>query len=127
MIDHVSIAVRDLALSARFYESVLAEIGLRKIVVRDDTVGFGKAYPEFWLNSRPDMPEVSPDCGTHVCLRTREADRVDRFWKVALDKGATDAGPPGMRPEYNARYYAAFIIDPDGNRIEVVTFVPEES
>ncbi len=126
MIDHVSVAVRDLAASARFYEPVLQEIGLKKMVVREDTVGFGKRYPEFWLNSRPRMPDLPPDCGTHICLRARGADGVDRFWKAAVERGGEDDGPPGRRPDYNPRYYAAFIKDPDGNRIEVVTFLPEE-
>ena len=97
MIDHVSIAVRDLAASARFYEPVLAEIGLKKIVDRDDTVGFGKTYPEFWLNSRPDMPQVPTDCGTHICLRAREVEGVDRSGLgLGGDRAArTRAAPPG--------------------------------
>ena len=125
MIDHVSIAVSDLARSARFYEPVLAAIGLNKIVARDETVGFGKSYPEFWLNSRPDMPKPAADCGTHICLRASRPDLVDAFWKAALDHGGLDDGRPGVRPEYNTHYYAAFIKDPDGNRIEVVNFLPD--
>jgi len=125
MIDHVSIAVSDLARSARFYEPVLAALGLEKIVDRDETIGFGKSYPEFWLNSRPDMAKPTADCGIHICLRASRPDLVDAFWKAAVDHGGLDDGRPGVRPEYNTHYYAAFIKDPDGNRIEVVNFLPD--
>jgi len=121
MIDHVSIAVRDLAASTAFYETVLAVIGHAKLVARPDTVGFGKSYPELWLNRRPAM--ATPDSGAHVCVRARSAEAVDAFYRAALDAGATSDGPPGPRPEYWPGYYAAFIRDPDGNRIETVTFL----
>lgn len=123
MIDHASIGVRDLAAAAAFYEKVLATIGLRKLVVREDTVGFGKRYPEFWLNARPAMNPVAEDCGGHLCLRARACDQVDAFHEAALESGATDGGAPGLRPEYSDAYYAAFISDVDGHRIEVVTFL----
>jgi len=121
VIDHVSIAVRDLAASARFYEAVLGAIGFAKLVVRPETVGFGKRYPEFWLNSRPDM--VPPESGSHVCLRTPSRDEVQAFWETGLAAGGADDGAPGPRPHYGKAYYAAFVRDPDGNRIEVVTFL----
>lgn len=127
MIDHVSIGVRDLAASARFYETVLATIGLTMLVERIGTVGFGKTYPEFWLNARPNGPATVGDIGAHVCLRAREREAVEKFHAAALTAGATDDGAPGYRPEYSERYFAAFVRDPDGNRIEVVTFVDSAS
>src|SRR5712692_992005 len=123
MIDHVSIAVRDLAASGRFYEAVLATLGLAKLVTRPTTIGFGKTYPEFWLNERRAMSAVDPDCGTHVCLRGPGAAAIDAFHAAALRAGGSSDGAPGPRPDYAAGYYAAFIRDPDGNRIEAVTFV----
>lgn len=123
MIDHVSIAVADLERAAGLYEAVLAEIGLEKLVVREATVGFGKKYPEFWLNLRLGMTRSAEDSGHHVCLRARTPAQVDAFYRTALAGGATSDGEPGLRPEYNDAYYAAFIRDPDGNRIEVVTFI----
>ena len=123
MIDHVSIAVSELARSARFYEEVLATIGLSKLVEREDTVGFGKRYPEFWLNLREERAPEAAETGAHVCLRAPGTDAVDAFFHTALDLGAAADGAPGMRPEYSETYYAAFIRDPDGNRIEAVTFV----
>jgi catechol 2,3-dioxygenase-like lactoylglutathione lyase family enzyme len=122
MIDHASIGVRDLAAAAAFYEAVLATIGLVKLVARADTVGFGKRYPEFWLNARPAMQPADP-AGGHLCLRARTPDQVDAFHRVALELGASDDGAPGLRPAYSDAYYAAFIRDADGHRIEVVTFL----
>ena len=124
MIDHVSIAVSDLAASTRFYESVLATIGHAKLVVRQSTVGFGKTYPEFWLNHRPRMAPAAADTGAHVCLRARSPEAVDAFYEAALAAGATSDGAPGLRTDYAPGYYAAFVRDADGNRIEAVTFVP---
>jgi catechol 2,3-dioxygenase-like lactoylglutathione lyase family enzyme len=122
MIDHVSIGVRDLERSKRFYEAVLGELGHRVLIQRETTVGFGKTYPEFWLNSRPTMV-VDADSGTHVCLRARSLEVVEAFYRTALAYGASAEGAPGLRPEYHASYFAAFVRDPDLNRLEVVTFV----
>lgn len=123
MIDHASIGVRDLAAAAAFYEKVLATIGLVKLAAGEDTVGFGKRYPEFWLNARPAMATFAEDCGSHLCLRAKSRDQVDAFHRTALELGAIDHGAPGLRPEYGDAYDAAFICDADGHRIEVVTFL----
>ena len=123
MIDHVSIEVRDLARAATFYEIVLGTLGMTKLRTWPAAAGFGKAYPEFWLNHRPGMAPVSADSGVHVCVRARGKETVDAFYAAAMRAGATTAGAPGMRPEYNDKYYAAFIRDFDGNRVEVVTFL----
>ena len=123
MIDHASIGVRDLAAAAAFYGKVLAAIGLQKLVERDATVGFGKSYPEFWLNARSGLSCVADDTGSHLCLRASTRDQVDTFHRIALAEGASDDGAPGPRPEYSDAYYAAFIRDADGHRIEVVTFL----
>ena len=123
MIDHISIAVRDLAASARFYEKLLGTIGFAKLRDQPTTVGFGKTYPEFWLNERRAMAPLPPNNGVHVSLRARTTAEVDAFYAAALAAGASSEGAPGRRPEYSAAYYAAFIRDADGNRVEVVTFV----
>ncbi len=126
MIDHVSIGVRDLAAAAKFYEQVLATIGYAPLARHAETIGFGKTYPHFWLNARPDRAPGGDD-GAHVCLRTPDPAGVDAFHTEALAAGAADDGAPGPRPEYDEGYYAAFIRDPDGNRVEVVTFLTKES
>ncbi len=122
MIDHISIGVSDLERSALFYELTLAPLGLSRLVTRPGTVGFGKTYPEFWINLRQGMPPVAPESGSHVCLRAKSAGAVDGFHDAALKAGGSSDGAPGLRPHDRVRYYAAFIRDPDGNRIEAVTF-----
>ena len=122
MIDHVSVGVRDLERAARFYEAALAALGLSRVVTRSATIGFGKNYPEFWINLRPGMAHVPPESGTHVCLRAKSTGEVDAFHAAALGAGRRSDGAPGLRPHDRVRYYAAFVIDPDGNRIEAVTF-----
>jgi catechol 2,3-dioxygenase-like lactoylglutathione lyase family enzyme len=121
VIDHVSIGVRDLAASAAFYEKVLGALGYAKLEVREKTVAFGKKYAEFWLNHRPAMNAAAD--GAHVALRTRSRESVDAFHAAALASGGISDGAPGARPHFGEGYYAAFIRDPDGNRIEAVTFL----
>ena len=123
MIDHVSVAVRDLKAAARFYEAVLATLGFVKLEVRPATVGFGKQYPEFWINLREGLAPLPEGSGAHVCFRARGTDLVDAFHAAALNAGGASDGAPGYRPQHGEGYYAAFIRDPDGNRIEAVTFV----
>jgi len=126
MIDHVSIAVSDLSAATRFYEAVLGVIGYAALDVRGSTVGFGKTYSEFWLNARPEMATLPAHPGAHICLRVRSTDLVEAFYAAALASGGASDGVPGLRPHEGERgYYAAFIRDPDGNRIEAVTFVPK--
>src|SRR6202047_170374 len=125
MIDHISVGVIDLERSARFYELVLAPLGLSRLVTRPATVGFGKSYPEFWINVRAGMKQVAPASGVHICLRARSAADVDAFHAAPLSAGGRSDGAPGLRPHDRVRYYAAFVLDPDGNRIEAVTFPSE--
>jgi catechol 2,3-dioxygenase-like lactoylglutathione lyase family enzyme len=127
VIDHVSLGVTDLDRAARFYEAVLGAVGFAKLEVRPATVGFGKRYPEFWLNHRPSMAAVPTDTGVHVCVRARTAAAVDEFHRTALAVGGSDDGAPGVRPHRTGGYYAAFVRDLDGNRIEAVTFLAGES
>ena len=124
MIDHVSIAVSNLGSATRFYEAVLGAIGYTALDIRGATVGFGKKYSEFWLNARPDMAPLPAHPGAHVCLRVRSTELVDAFHAAALANGGASDGAPGLRPhDGQGGYYAAFIRDLDGNRIEAVTFV----
>ncbi|QWG11553.1 VOC family protein [Bradyrhizobium sediminis] len=127
MIDHVSVGVRDLDRAARFYEAALAPLGLSRLVTRPRTVGFGKAYPEFWINLRAGMAEVTPESGVHICLRAKATADVDAFHAAAPGAGGRSDGAPGLRPHDRVKYYAAFVIDRDGNRIEAVTFPRDEA
>jgi catechol 2,3-dioxygenase-like lactoylglutathione lyase family enzyme len=128
MIDHVSVAVRDLRAAEPFYSALLAPLGMAKLREWPDAaIGFGKKYPEFWINRRAAMDRVADDSGVHICLRAPSADAVDAFHAAALKAGGTSDGTPGVRPHYHQSYYAAFIRDPDGNRIEAVTFLRESA
>jgi catechol 2,3-dioxygenase-like lactoylglutathione lyase family enzyme len=123
MIDHISIPVRDIKASARFYEALLAPLGMTRVRDWPKSTGFGKTYPEFWLNERAQLKPPGDDSGTHIALRAPDTKAVDAFHAAAVAAGAHSDGAPGMRLEYSSHYYAAFIRDWDGNRIEAVTFL----
>ena len=126
MIDHVSVAVRDIHAAESFYSALLAPLGMTKLHEWPDAaIGFGKKYPEFWINLRERMARVEEGSGSHICLRARSTDEVDAFHAAALRAGGRSDGAPGLRPHDRVRYYAAFVTDADGNRIEAVTFPPE--
>lgn len=121
MIDHVSLAVRDLAVATRFYERMLQPLGYVCLVQSETRVAFGTKYPELWLNARPNMQPLPDDVGAHLCLRARTQAAVDAIHAAALAAGGRDDGTPGLRLATKVTYYAAFIRDPDGNRLEVMT------
>jgi catechol 2,3-dioxygenase-like lactoylglutathione lyase family enzyme len=122
MIDHISIAVRDLEASAAFYAATLAPLELTRLIDRPTQVGFGKRYPELWLNARPAMAPPPADVGAHVALRAPSPEAVTAFHAAALAAGGTCDGPPGPRAAAMTTYFGAFVRDPDGNRIEAVHF-----
>jgi catechol 2,3-dioxygenase-like lactoylglutathione lyase family enzyme len=122
MIDHISIAVHDLAASTAFYAAALAPLDLARLVDRPTQTGFGKRYPELWLNARPAMAPMPADVGAHVALRAPSPEAVTAFHAAALAAGGTCDGPPGPRAAAMTNYFGAFVRDPDGNRIEAVHF-----
>ena len=122
MIDHVSVAVRDLAAAGPFYERLLAPLGYTKLVARPGSIGFGKKYPELWLNARADMVPAAPNPGGHIALRATSEAAVRAFHAAALAAGGTSAGDPGPRQAAITTYFGAFILDPDGNKLEAVSF-----
>ena len=97
MIDHVSVPVSNLSRSGVFYERVLAPLGMSRLVSREATIGFGKRYPELWLNLRPDW-KAPPDGGMHLCLRAQTEASVRAFHAEALACGGTDDGAPRSPP-----------------------------
>jgi catechol 2,3-dioxygenase-like lactoylglutathione lyase family enzyme len=126
VIDHISISVRDLKKAEPFYAVMLAPLGLAKLREWPDAaIGFGKKYPEFWINKRTAMDRVADDSSVHICVRAPDTASVDAFHAAALKAGGSCDGAPGLRAKYHTNYYAAFIRDPDGNRIEAVTFLRE--
>ena len=122
MIDHVSVAVRDLAAAGRFYGRLLAPLGYARLVARPVSIGFGKKYPELWLNARSDLGPATPNPGGHIALRAASEEAVRAFHAAALAAGGTSAGEPGPRQAAMTTYFGAFILDPDGNKLEAVSF-----
>lgn len=126
MIDHVSLGVSDLAASRRFYDAVLRPLGLVRTVdfeERGSDYGFaaGQMGVEFTI-TREAAP-VTPARGMHLCFRAPDRGAVRAFHAAALAHGGVDDGAPGLR-SYHADYYAAFVRDPDGHRIEAVCHLP---
>ena len=122
MIDHVSVPVRDLAAAGAFYERLLAPLGYTKLVERPASIGFGKKYPELWLNLRGDLAPAPANPGGHIALRAAGEEAVRAFHAAALAGGGRSDGEPGPRQAAMTTYYGAFVIDPDGNKLEAVSF-----
>jgi catechol 2,3-dioxygenase-like lactoylglutathione lyase family enzyme len=120
MIDHLGLAVSDLAASRAFYDAALAPLGYQCILVFDDAVGFGvPPKPDFWLSAgEPGMPTL------HVAFGADSRAVVDAFYRAAIDAGGRDNGAPGLRAHYHPNYYGAFVLDPDGHNIEAVCHRP---
>jgi catechol 2,3-dioxygenase-like lactoylglutathione lyase family enzyme len=122
MLSHVSLGTNDADRAAAFYDPVLAVLGMRKICERDGSVDYGTAKTVFSLERPSDGKPASVGNGVHIAFDAGTRAQVDEFYRVALANGGTDAGAPGLRPEYDANYYGAFVRDPDGNKIEAVSF-----
>ncbi len=121
MLHHISFAVQDLARASSFYDAALAPLGFVRVWSDDTAVGYG--YPgggdKLALKLVPEGI-VIPGRGFHLALAASRREQVDAFHAAALQHGGRDNGPPGLRPEYGPHYYAAFVIDPDGYRLEAV-------
>ncbi len=124
LLDHVSIAVRDLAAARPFYDAVMSALGCAKVYDRAEALGYGQ-------RCGPDDGEhtflavyysatTQFDDKRHWCFKAASRAAVDAFHRAALAHGGVCDGPPGLRPHYHAAYYAAFVKDPEGNRLEAV-------
>lgn|SRR5690606_25821142 len=123
MLSHVSLGTHDAERAAAFYDPVLAVLGIGKGKRRGGSVDYSAAMIGFSLEQPVDGAPASVGNGVHVCFTAESREQVDAFHRVALAHGGADAGAPGLRPEYDAHYYAAFVRDPDGNKIEAVCFL----
>lgn len=119
MISHVSIGTNDIERAREFYDAVLATVGLKQVMSFEGAVAYGGEFPEFWVQ-RP-VDETRPAAagnGTHIAFHAENRADVHAFHEAALAAGGTDAGAPGPRAQYGDKYYGAFVIDPDGHKIE---------
>jgi catechol 2,3-dioxygenase-like lactoylglutathione lyase family enzyme len=122
MLSHVSLGTNDADRAASFYDPTLAALGIRKLHDRGGSIDYGTSVMFFSLEKPVDGKPASVGNGVHIAFAAETRAMVDEFYRAALANGGRDAGPPGLRPEYDASYYGAFVRDPDGNKIEAVTF-----
>jgi catechol 2,3-dioxygenase-like lactoylglutathione lyase family enzyme len=123
MIDHVSIPVANLERAAAFYDAVLGTLALRRRKERPGAIGYGpdaRAAPVFWILDRVREGAAYPGVGLHVSFEASDRSSVAAFHETALRCGGKDAGAPGWRPQYTMPFYGAFVLDPDGFKIEAV-------
>jgi catechol 2,3-dioxygenase-like lactoylglutathione lyase family enzyme len=118
MIAHVSIGVRDITKSKRFYDAALKALGYKCLSESDGSLGYGRDAVAFWISTAAHPVPADMKSGLHFCFTAPTRKSVDTFHAAALAAGGRDNGAPGLRPEYGPGYYAAFIVDPDGFRIE---------
>jgi catechol 2,3-dioxygenase-like lactoylglutathione lyase family enzyme len=126
MFDHVSLQVSNFGKSLAFYRAALAPLGLKAQAIDESakSAGFGpEGSPGLWIAEAPAEAAADGRGRRHVHIAFASPDRsaVARFFQAACGAGGTDNGKPGPRPAYSERYYAAFVLDPDGNNIEAVT------
>jgi catechol 2,3-dioxygenase-like lactoylglutathione lyase family enzyme len=118
MFDHVSIGVRKIQKSKAFYDAALKPLGLTCLSSGDTSLGYGKGAVGLWVGVSDSPVKADPASGLHLCLVAPTRKSVDDFHKAALAAGGKDNGKPGLRKDYGPGYYAAFVIDPDGYRLE---------
>lgn len=119
MLNHVSVGVSDIKRAMKFYDAVVTELGYRKLETFDFGAAYGTDYPYFWINLPENGNPAASGNGVHIALTAASQEAVNAFHETALSNGGTCDGKPGLRP-YAATYYAAFVRDPDGNKIEAV-------
>ncbi len=118
MIDHVSIGVRDITRSKRFYDATLKPLGYACLSEAEGSLGYGRGAVAFWIGAAEHPVPPDPKSGLHFCFTAPTRKGVDAFHAAALQAGGRDNGAPGLRADYGPDYYAAFVIDPDGYRLE---------
>ena len=115
VIHHVSVEVSDLERSGRFYDAVLGALGWRRHIDTDQVIAWGIVRPVFYASKR----HTQGPGGGHVCFTANAIPAVKASWEGGVAAGGTDDGAPGPRPEYGGSYYSAYLLDPDGNRVEI--------
>jgi catechol 2,3-dioxygenase-like lactoylglutathione lyase family enzyme len=124
MIDHVSIGVRDVARAKAFYDAALGPIGYTCLSESQESLGYGKERAAFWVIASQSPVPPDPHSGLHFCFAAPTRASVDALHRAALGHGGHDNGKPGLRADYGENYYAAFVVDPDGYRIEAYCASP---
>jgi catechol 2,3-dioxygenase-like lactoylglutathione lyase family enzyme len=118
MLDHVSIGVRDIAAARRFYDAALNPLGYTCLSEDPAALGYGRDNAALWVIAAERPAPADDKSGLHFCFTAPTRESVDAFHAAALAAGGRDNGKPGVRPDYGPNYYAGFVVDPDGYRIE---------
>jgi catechol 2,3-dioxygenase-like lactoylglutathione lyase family enzyme len=118
MFDHVSIGVSDLKRAGRFYDAVLKPLDVTRLSDGEGALGYGEKMAGLWILPVKKPVKADMESGLHFCFQAKSRAAVDAFHAAALKAGGQDNGKPGVRTDYSPKYYAAFVIDPDGYRIE---------
>ena len=121
MLHHLSFGVSDIVRASKFYDAVLAPLGYSRVYTSESFVGYGVEEGKDKFALKLDIDGAAPGSGFHLAFSAPSQQAVDQFHELALQHGATDNGLPSLRKQYGPHYYAAFVIDPDGHRIEAVT------
>jgi catechol 2,3-dioxygenase-like lactoylglutathione lyase family enzyme len=118
MFDHVSIGVSDLKRAGRFYDAVLKPLDVTRLSDGEGALGYGEKAAALWILPVKKPVKADMESGLHFCFQAKCRAAVDAFHAAALKEGGKDNGKPGVRADYSPKYYAAFVVDPDGYRIE---------
>src|SRR6516162_2183566 len=118
MISHISIGVLDLAKAGRFYDAALAGLGCKRLYDSAEALGYGAESPELWVMKVERPVKADEASGLHMCFDAADRAGVDAFHKAGIKAGGRDNGKPGVRKDYGDNYYAAFVLDPEGYRLE---------
>ncbi|MBU6491548.1 VOC family protein [Pandoraea sp.] len=124
MWDHVSIGVRDIDVARKFYDAALRPLGYTCLSESGDMLGYGRDGVALWIGMAARPVPADTGSGLHFCLRAPNRESVIAFHAAAMHAGGTDNGKPGLRADYGENYYAAFVIDPDGYRLEAYCGLP---
>lgn len=118
MINHISIGVHDVAKAKRFYDAVLKPLGYTCLSELPGSLGYGRDTVALWIGAAERPVPADDKSGLHICFDAASRKSVDAFHAAALRAGGRDNGKPGVRADYGPNYYAAFVVDPDGYRVE---------
>ncbi|MEQ1865916.1 MAG: VOC family protein [Micropepsaceae bacterium] len=118
MLNHVSIGVRNIAKAKAFYDAALKPLGYKCLSESDGSLGYGADAVALWIGTAERPVKADTASGLHVCFDAPTRKSVDAFHKAGLAAGGKDNGKPGLRADYGDNYYAAFVVDPDGYRLE---------
>ena len=118
MFSHIMIGANDLEASKKFYDAALGALGYKCLSAGDTSLGYGDQGVSLWIGQAKAPVKADPDSNLHFCFTAASRKAVDAFHKAALKAGGKDNGKPGLRADYGPGYYAAFVVDPEGYRIE---------